>query len=142
MRRILPVRPRQTLIGRLPHGGDLLEEITKICIEEGVRLGTVSAIGAVQRARLGYYLQREREYQFFTLNEPLEIASLSGNVSLKDKEPFVHAHALLSDGNGRTFGGHLAPGTVIFACEVVIASCEGTELEREADDATGLPLWK
>ena len=55
---------------------------------------------------------------------------------------FVHAHVTLTDGEGKAIGGHLAPGTIVFACEVVIHAFEGPTLERGRDEVTGLPLWQ
>ncbi len=135
-------RTVRVLLGRLDHGADLLEEITGICRRENIRMGAVEAIGAVSRARLGFYNQDTREYEYFTLEEALEILSLAGNISMKDGEPMVHAHVVLADKNGKASGGHLAPGTTVFACECRIEVLEGRVLERKPDEKTGLPLWK
>lgn len=129
------------VMGRLDHGADLLEEITEICRKEGIRMGRVAAIGAVSGARLGFYNQETREYRFFSIDQPLEILNLAGNISIKDGEPMVHAHVVLGDKDGKAFGGHLAPGTTVFACECIIGVLEGPVLERKLDSETGLPLW-
>jgi len=136
------VKHSRRIMGRLGHDKDLLEELTAVAAGEGVTLGRVEAIGAVKRARLGYYNQEEREYEFHEVDQPMEIISLLGNVSLKDGKPMVHAHVTLADREGRAFGGHLAPGTVVFACEFVMQALEGAELKRAHDDPTGLPLWE
>lgn len=133
--------PGRVVMGRLDHGADLLEEITEICRKEGIRMGRVEAIGAVSGARLGFYDQKTREYQFFTIDQPLEILKLAGNISIKDGDPMVHAHVVLGDKDGKAFGGHLAPGTTVFACECIIGVLEGPVLERKSDRETGLPLW-
>ena len=129
------------LIGRLQWGSDLLDEITRICREEKVQLGRVEAFGAVSKARLAYYDQQAREYRFTDMEKDLEITKLVGNVSLKDGEPMVHAHVTLADREGRAYGGHLAPGTVVFACEFIIEAFEGPLLTRSYDAETGLQLW-
>ncbi len=128
-------------LGRFPRGGDILEALTNLCRREDVRLGRVEAIGAVERARIGYYDQQAQEYQFMEIDRPLEITSLVGNVSLRDGEPFVHAHITLADRDGRVYGGHLAPGTIAFACEFMVEALDGRSLERSFDDETGLFLW-
>lgn len=130
-----------SLIGRLDCGSDLLEGLTAICKENNVTLGKVSAIGAVQKARIGYYHQDTREYEFKDLDQHLEILCAIGNISLKDGEPIIHAHITLSDQEGKAFGGHLAPGTTVFACEYIIEIMDGAKLERGFDEETGLPLW-
>ena len=132
----------RVFIGRLPSGADLLESLTAVCREEKVRFGVVTALGAVSSARLGYYKQDEQEYiDCLNLEKGLEIASCTGNVSLKDGEIFVHAHVTLSDEEGRCYGGHLMPGTRIFAAEYSIRELEGKPYSREFDSGTGLALW-
>lgn len=136
------ISPQQLFMGKLRHGADLLEEITAACTRENIRLGRIQAIGAVQHARLAYYNQKTREYRFFTIDQALEILNLSGNISLKDGEPMVHAHITLADDAGNAYGGHVAPGTVVFACEIIIEAFEGPAFERSFDEETGLPLWR
>jgi predicted DNA-binding protein with PD1-like motif len=53
----------------------------------------------------------------------------------------VHAHITLADDKGRVFGGHLASGTIIFACECVIEKFDGQAFRRIYDEETGLVLW-
>ncbi|MBW8002362.1 MAG: DNA-binding protein [Planctomycetes bacterium] len=130
------------LMGKLKHDADLLEELTEICKQNKIQLGRVEALGAVKKARIGFYDQQKKEYNFFEIDKPLEITNLIGNVSLKDGEPIVHAHITLADAKGNAFGGHLAPGTIIFACEFIINSYEGPEYCRGLDQQTHLPLWK
>ena len=135
------VQTRELYMGKLSYGADLLQELTDICQNEQIQLGRVRAIGAVHRVRLAYYDQTTHEYQFFVIDQPLEITDLTGNVSLKDGAPFVHAHITLADKQGRTYGGHLAPGTEVFACEVILETFDGPVFERALDQQTGLPLW-
>jgi uncharacterized protein len=131
----------QIWLGRLPHGADLLDALTAVCRAHRIRLGRVEALGALQRARLGFYDQRKRVYEFLELKKPLELLQLVGNISLKDGQPFVHAHVTLADESGKAFGGHLAPGTIVFACEFVLEAFRGPALAREPDAETGLALW-
>jgi uncharacterized protein len=134
--------PGPKIMGRLAPGDDLLAALTAISRARGITLGEVQAIGAVSRARLGYYNQAEQKYQFIDLARPLEILALTGNISFKDGQPFVHAHATLGDGRGQAFGGHLAEGTIVFACEFTIQAYSADRpLERRLDEATGLFLW-
>ena len=135
------VKPDALFMGKLSHGKDLLEEITGVCRANKIKLGRIEALGAVQKACIGFYNQESREYKYFTINRPLEITNLIGNVSLKDVNPIVHAHITLADKNGKAYGGHLAPGAIIFACELIIEAFDGPSFERGLDKETGLPLW-
>ena len=138
----ITVESGRRLMGRLPHGCDLLEELTRICQEEGITLGKLSAIGALSRARVGYYDQEGREYRYLDFDQDLELLCLMGNVSLKDGRPMVHAHVVLGDAQGRAFGGHLAPGCRVFACEFILQVYQAPQaLERRFEPTTGLVLW-
>jgi len=123
------------------HGSDLLGEITDFCRDRGITLGRVEALGALVRARLGYYNQDTRQYETLEFDEHLEITNLVGNVSLKDGEPIVHAHVTLAGDRGIAYGGHLVSGCEIFACEFVVQEFDGPQLTRGLDEQTGLPLW-
>jgi predicted DNA-binding protein with PD1-like motif len=136
------MEPVKRLWGRLSFGSDLLQELSAVCQKEGVHLGWFTALGAVSKACFSYYEQEKREYRPLVIDRPLEITHLVGNVSLKDGNPFVHAHVTVADSEGRTYGGHLATGTIVFACEFVLEVLNGPALERVFDDTTGLYLWK
>ena len=129
-------------MGRLPLDGDLLKSIEGVCQGNGITLGVFAALGAVKSARLAYYDQESREYRGFAVDEPREMVSCMGNISLRDGQPIVHAHLALSDGEGRTISGHLMSGTPIFACEIFIQELLGEPLVRRQDEETGVPLWQ
>ncbi len=132
---------RRTYIGRLPQGADLLESITKICKEENIKIGKITAIGAVKKAVIAIYDQVEKKYRNLELNKEMEMVSCIGNVSILNGQPFVHCHISLADEQGRCFGGHLMVGTEIFVCELIIEEFEGEPIERVYDERTGLSLW-
>ena len=132
---------QERVMGKIQHGADLLDELTKICHKNDIRLGRISALGAVKCARFGYYDQQAHEYRFMGLDRPLEIINLTGNVSLKEQKPFVHAHITFAGEDGTAYGGHLAQGTIVFACEFVIEIFNGPKFERNFDRITGLALW-
>lgn len=133
---------KQTLIGKLGHDEDLLKELQSVCKEKDILLGKISVIGAVKKARIGFYDQQTRQYRFLEINKTLEISSLTGNVSIRDGKPMVHAHITLCDCDGNAYGGHLAEGTIVFACEFVMDIYDGPQYLRENDETTGLTLWK
>lgn len=136
------ITPGRKIMGRLTKGDDLLAALEAVSRAHHLTLGEVQAIGAVSKARVGYYNQGEQKYQFLELDRPLEILALTGNVSLKDGQPFVHAHVTLGDEAGNAFGGHLAEGTVVFACEFVMQEHRSEMVfQRALDEETGLFLW-
>lgn len=136
------IKPVRKIMGRLAKDADLLGALEEQCRLHKITLGEVWAIGAVTKARIGYYQQDIQKYMFLDLDRPMEILTLIGNVSLKDGQIMVHAHITLSDEEGRAFGGHLAPGTPVFACEFVLQECQSEKVfQRQMDQETGLFLW-
>ncbi|MCK9440270.1 MAG: DNA-binding protein [Methanothrix sp.] len=133
-------RQGRILFARLDHGADIIGQITNLAEENGIETGALSAIGALSRAELGYYDQVSHEYGKISLEEPVELASCSGNISMREGLPFVHAHAVLSNRTGKTWGGHLVSGT-IFAAELYLQELSGLPLKRVPDSITGLKLW-
>jgi len=132
----------RSFIGRFKYKSDLLDSLTEICKKENIRLGVFSVIGALTSAKLGYYDQENQKYtSCVELDKKLEITSCTGNISLMDNEVFIHAHITLADHKGECFGGHLMPGSVIFAAEYYIKELKGRELKRVKDTKTGLSLW-
>ena len=130
----------RSLLIRLDHGKDMIAEITELAGDLGIETGIFWAIGALSSAELGYYDQVKHEYGKIPVEEPVELASCSGNISIRDGQPFVHAHAVLADRKGKTLGGHLMKGRV-FAAEVHLQELSGQSLRRVHDPTTGLKLW-
>lgn len=135
-------KPLRTIFGQLPYGSDLYDGLTQLVQRENIRLGRIHAIGATTHAIVAFYDQNTKQYNPLEFPGGMEILGLSGNVSIRDGKPFVHVHILLGDAKGDVFGGHLLPGTKLFACEVTIDEYEGEELVRAQDERTGLHLWK
>lgn len=129
-------------MARLPSGSDLLEGLTRTATEMGVKAGTVQVIGAVSNLVLGYYHQDREEYETLDLPGHWEIASGLGNVSIRDGAPFVHVHIVGSGADGRAVGGHLMPGTIVFAAEAYLRALDGEPPVRVMDEGTGLALWE
>lgn len=134
----------RTFIAKLNYQSDLLEELNKICHDENIKAGSISAIGAVSSLKLGFYDQETKQYVYTTYayDEAMEIVSCSGNISIKDEKPFCHVHIVAADKKGKCIGGHLAAGTSVFAGEVIIQEFLGEDLIREIDEETKLTLWK
>ena len=130
------------MLSRLPHGKDLIGAVESFCVQNEIQTAVFFVIGAVMSATLGSYDQDQQVYVTYKKEEPLEIVSCTGNVSLKDGQVAVHAHAVLADVDGRTTGGHLFSETVIYAGEMYLQELLGRPPEREYDETTGLRLWR
>ncbi|KXB07143.1 hypothetical protein AKJ51_01945 [candidate division MSBL1 archaeon SCGC-AAA382A20] len=128
-------------MARAEHDADLIQFITELAREENIEEGFLTAVGALKNAKIGFYDQESLEYQEMEVNNPCEIVSCIGNISIKDGEPFVHAHAVLALEDGVAIGGHLLEGQV-FASEIHLQEIEGPKIERKHDETTELSLWE
>ena len=126
-------------VARLETGADWRAEIEALAEDVEADAGWFTALGAVQDAELWFYDQETCEYEPVEFDEPLEVASCVGNVSLLNGDRFAHTHAVLSDPDGTTYAGHLNEATV-WAGEVYMRVFE-EPLEREYDETTELDLW-
>jgi predicted DNA-binding protein with PD1-like motif len=129
------------LMVRLKQDADLVQSIAELARNRGIEAGSFTAIGALKSARLGYYDQRGHKYRETRIDSACELASCTGNISLKDGVPFAHIHVVLADEAGNIRAGHLLEG-IVFVAEVHLHQLEGPKLEREYDEVTGLSLWK
>lgn len=121
------------MLVRLDHGADLMVQIPEIAVDEGIQTGAFSVIGALIQAEIAFYDTHLVEYN-------AELISCTGNVSIREGKPFVHAHVVLADSDGKTTGGHLLHGK-IFAAELFLIELLGKPMVRENDQTTGLYLW-
>ncbi len=128
------------LLARLDQGADIMEQISDLLEKEEIESAAFCAIGALMNADLAFYNQTSQEYRKIEINEPVELVSCMGNVSLRDGKPFAHAHAALGYADGKVIGGHLLGGKV-FAAEAFFQELSGESLVRKHDPATGLYLW-
>ncbi len=126
-----------TLVIRLDRGEEVMAGIEEACKKTCIHLGTISAIGAVDHAVIGLYQVEEQKYHSNAFDLPLEIVGLTGNVTTKEGELYLHVHASFADETGKVIGGHLNEARVSATCEVFIRRLEG-EVERIWDQSIGL----
>ena len=117
---------------RAKHDSEIVKFVTELAKENAIMTATFTAIGALKCAKLGFYDQEKHEYLEIPLLTAQEIASCVGNISIKEGEPFVHAHAVLADQNGKTKAGHLLEGKV-YAAEIHLTELIGEKLVRKND---------
>jgi predicted DNA-binding protein with PD1-like motif len=116
---------------RLRPGQDLRVELERFAKEKGLRAGLIlTAVGSLQKASLRLANQGNPT----SYEDKFEIVSLVGTLSPDG----VHLHLSLSDGAGKTIGGHLVEGCTIYTtAEIVIGELKGLRFTREQDAQTG-----
>ena len=128
--------------GRLSYGEDLITSIEDFCKEASIQMASFMVVGSVSSATFGSYDQKQMVYVTTTESAHFDIVTCTGNVSLQDGSPVIHAHLVLADKQGNITGGRLFSETTIFAAEIDLQELEGKPLERCYDETTGLMLWK
>ncbi|MDP2750919.1 MAG: DNA-binding protein [Nanoarchaeota archaeon] len=124
---------------RLKKGEEIVSKLTDFCSANKISNGIVYAIGAVSAAELALYRLEDKKYFFKTFDEPMEICSLNGNVTLLEKKPTLHLHIVLGDEQFETFGGHLKRAVVSATCEATIIELD-SKIKRKYDEEIGLNL--
>lgn len=104
----------------------------------GIKGGTVVGIGALSSYALGYYDIHKEEYQRKEYSEEVELVSCVGNIAYKGSKPITHLHAVVSNREMETRGGHLFEGIISATGEFSIIDSD-IGLAR-LDKNTALPL--
>lgn len=135
---------------RLGPGDDVIKSLAEIVRQKSIKSGVVlSGAGVLSQVTLRNvrlfpeeFPVQDRNRIYTPKKEPLEVLSLSGNISRRDGEVHIHCHITVSSGleDGRAYGGHLIEGCIVLAyCEIIIAEITGMEIKRRTDPETKGP---
>ncbi|MCS7103092.1 MAG: DUF296 domain-containing protein [Candidatus Korarchaeum sp.] len=114
---------------RIDQGREVVGEILRVCEEKGIRSAILIGLGLLSRSKIAFFDPVTQSYRTMEVDEPLELASLNGNISIKENRPFAHIHVVIGD-EKRTLAGHLIEGYVGGTVEIAIFDLEG-ELFRD-----------
>jgi len=137
----------KVMVMRLAPGCDLKKSLEEVVKKEDIQAGVVlSGAGSLSQVILRNVRLFPDEFPIMDRNriytpkkEPLELLSLSGNISRQEDEVHIHCHVTISSGldDSRAYGGHLIDGCVVFStCEVIIAEITGLKMKRNTDPET------
>ncbi len=115
---------------RLKPGQDLRKEIELYVKENNIKAGWVATcVGSLTNYNIRFANQQNGN----TGSGHFEIVSLTGTVSINGS----HIHISVSDSTGKTIGGHLLQGNIIYTtAEIVIQSTHNLIFKREKDGST------
>ena len=122
---------------RFLSGEHVLAPLLGWLTREDVRFATLTGLGAVSGATVSYWNADTQQYETHEMTEQMEVVSLIGNVTLRDGEPFVHAHVGLGRSDLSVIGGHVNDLVVHPTLEVSIVP-GAKPVHRALDESCGL----
>jgi predicted DNA-binding protein with PD1-like motif len=124
----------------LDSGEEAFETLTRFAREQGLSGASITAIGAFQKATVGWFDLPAKTYREIPVDEQSEVLSLLGDIARDEKdEPSLHLHAVLGLSDGSTKGGHFMKGIVRPTLEVTITEAPA-ELCRRKRPELGIAL--
>jgi predicted DNA-binding protein with PD1-like motif len=129
-------RGLRVLALRLRPGQDLRQQLEAFVKEKKITAGfIITGVGSLRRASIRLADQTSAA----AFDDKFEIVSLVGTLG----QDGVHLHISVSDKTGKTIGGHLVEGCLIYTtAEIVIGDAGGLLFSRVQDKETGYKeLW-
>jgi predicted DNA-binding protein with PD1-like motif len=148
----LPIRKAkgelaQVIVLRLPPGADIYKTVEEVARSEEITSGLIlSGLGSLEQITLRnvrltpkQFPIKDRHRIYNPKAEPMELLSLTGNISTINNRIHIHAHAVVSSGleEARVYGGHLLKGCIVLStAEIVLCCIRGIRMIREMDEQT------
>src|SRR4051812_30870709 len=131
---------QRTFVVVLDSGEEAFAALTAFAIDRKVASASLTAIGAFERATVGWFDPKAKTYRKIPVDEQCEVLSGIGDVALGDDgKPSLHVHAVLGLSDGTTRGGHLLDGIVRPTLEVTLVEAPG-HLRRSKRPGLGVAL--
>ncbi|MBR79531.1 MAG: hypothetical protein CMA88_01925 [Euryarchaeota archaeon] len=126
---------------RLDKGEELHESIRRLS-EHGISVAALtSGIGRIRSTVMGY-LGSDGVYQKVSIEEPMELISMQGNLAPGPDGPFTHIHIVASDDDHVVRGGHLFEAIVEVTAEIHmrVLGDDDSPMSREATETEFLRI--
>jgi uncharacterized protein len=124
----------------LDSGEEAFAALTSFVGEAGISAASLTAIGAFERATVGWFDIASKSYKKIEVAEQCEVLSAIGDVAVGDDgKPGLHVHVVLGLSDGSTRGGHLLAGMVRPTLEVVLTEVPA-KLRRKKRADLGIAL--
>ncbi len=130
---------KNTSVISLARGEELFASLLEWAANENVQGATFTGIGAADHLEIAYYNLSAKSFERQTIQQEVEIVSLTGNIGYLKKDRALHIHGVFSRRDLSTFGGHLFSARISGACELHITTLPH-RLDRAYDETTGLNL--
>jgi predicted DNA-binding protein with PD1-like motif len=138
--RLVARAPASIRVVILDAGEEAFAALTKLANDEKLSAASLTAIGAFERATIGWFDLAARSYRKIEVNEQCEVLSAVGDVAVGDDgKASLHIHVVLGLSDGSTRGGHFLSGIVRPTLEVVLTEAPAT-LRRRKRPELGIAL--
>ena len=128
-----------TYIVRMDPGEEILTQLKVFAEQEGVKLASVTALGAVKDFTVGVFDTGAKVYKSNRFQGVSEIVSLVGTLNTMNDAFYCPLHMCAADQEGHAFGGHLNEAVISATCELVVTCLPG-RTDRVFSDEVGLNL--
>lgn len=130
----------RTFVVVLDAGDEAFKTISDFAAKEDIDAASVTAIGAFERAMVGWFDFATKSYRKIPIAEQCEVLSAIGDIAVGDDgRPSLHVHAVLGLADGSTRGGHLLDGLVHPTLEVMVTETPA-RLRRRKKPELGIAL--
>jgi predicted DNA-binding protein with PD1-like motif len=124
----------------LDSGEEAFAALMRFANENRIEAASLSAIGAFEKATVGWFDLASKSYRKIEVGEQCEVLSAIGDVAIGDDgKASLHVHIVLGLSDGTTRGGHLLAGTVRPTLEVVLTDVPA-KLRRKKRADLGIAL--
>jgi predicted DNA-binding protein with PD1-like motif len=130
----------ETRVVILDTGEEAFAALTKFANDAGINAASLTAIGAFEKAVVGWFDFDKKAYKRIEIAQQCEVLSAIGDVAVGDDgKASLHVHVVLGLSDGTTRGGHLIEGKVRPTLEVVMIDTPA-ELRRKKKADIGIAL--
>jgi uncharacterized protein len=124
----------------LDSGEEAFATLTKFANDAGITAASLTAIGAFEKATVGWFDFDKKTYKKIEVGQQCEVLSAIGDVAVGDDgKASLHVHVVLGLSDGTTRGGHLMAATVRPTLEVVLSDTP-VHLRRKKNPDIGIAL--
>jgi uncharacterized protein len=120
-------------------GDEAVAALTQFARTEDLEASQITAVGAFERATVGWFDRTVKDYRRIPVDEQCEVLSLIGDVAEGQDGPVLHVHVVLGLSDGTTRGGHLLEGWVFPTLEVIVTETPA-ELRKVMRPDIGIAL--
>ena len=124
----------------LEMGEEAKASLLSLAKVENIEAASFVALGAFEKATLGYFDWPTKKYKPIPIDEQVEVVTLVGDIVPDETgKPSLHAHTVLGRSDGSTRGGHLIAGLVRPTLEITVTETPA-HLTRRKHPELGVAL--